>query len=142
MAARIPTAGEINVFDSLDERTAVHNFLGKNLEQARSLFRDNFLYYQEDLLFMGPKAFGFYVPAAIDYLCSAEADGDCDAASSFCGLIEFRLDHGPADIVAAAPIIREGIAGILENFERYQCDVDIYGDVAARYRALLSRLTA
>ena len=56
MAGRLPTAEEINVFDSLDERCAVKNFLGKNQEQAHSLFRENFLRYQEDLMWMGPIA--------------------------------------------------------------------------------------
>src|ERR671921_640189 len=93
---RLPTGDEINVFDSLDERTAVQHFLGKDLKQAEALFRENFLAYQEDLMWMGPMAFRFYVPAAIDYLLSEEADHDADAVNSFCTLIEFRLDHEPA----------------------------------------------
>jgi len=142
MASRLPTAEEINVFDSLDERCAVKNFLGKDQEQAQSLFRENFLRYQEDLMFMGPTAFRFYVPAAINYLLSEEADYAADAASSFCGLIEFRLDYEPAEIASVGSIIREGILGILKDFDRYGCDSEIYGDVAERYRVLLSRLDA
>jgi hypothetical protein len=141
MAARLPTAKEINVFDSLDERCAVENFLGKNLEQAQALFRENFLHYQEDLMWMGPIAFRFYVPAAINYLLSKDADNDADAASSFCGLIEFRLDYDAAEIAPVGPIIREGILGILKNFDRYECDRVLYGDVAERYRTLRQRLS-
>ena len=144
MATRLPTSDEINVFDSLDERCAVKNFLGKDLEQARSLFAENFLRYQEDLMWMGPKAFAFYVPAAISYLLSEEADNAADAVSSFCGLIEFRLEYEPAEIARIGPIIREGILTMLENFERYGFGGgvygDAYGDVAGRYRVLLSRL--
>lgn len=140
MNTRLPTASEINVFDSLDEQHAAKHFLGKDLEQAEALFRENFLYYQEDLMFMGPKAFAFYVRAAIRYLLSAESDYDADAANTFCGLIEFRLDTEPAEIAPVGPLIREGILGMLENFERYTCDGAIYGDVAARYRALIPRL--
>ena len=51
MAAHSPSADEINVFDSLDERVAVQHFLGKELAQARSLFGENFLYHIEDLIF-------------------------------------------------------------------------------------------
>ena len=130
MAASPPTAGEINVFDSLDERCAVENFLGKDLEQAQALFRENFLYYQEDLMWMGPIAFRFYVPAAINYLLSKDADYDADAASSFCGLIEFHLDSDTAEIAPVGPTIREGVLGILMDFDRYECDKAIYGDVA------------
>ena len=41
---------------------------------------------------MGPKAFAFYVPAAINYLLSEEVDNAADAVSSFLNLIEFRLE--------------------------------------------------
>jgi hypothetical protein len=144
MATRLPTSDEINVFDSLDERCAVKNFLGKDLEQARSLFAENFLRYQEDLMFMGPKAFSFYMPAAINYLLSEEADNATDAVNSFLSLIEFRLEYEPAVIARVGAIIREGILKMLENFERYGFGgdgyEDIYGDVAGRYRVLLSRL--
>jgi hypothetical protein len=140
MGTRLPTAEEINVFDTLDERHAVDVFLGKDLEQAEALFRENFLYYQEDLMFMGPKAFAFYVPAAIRYLLSADSSGDFDAANTFCGVIESRLDHEPGAISPVGPLIREGIVGMLGDFDRYGCDEAIYGDLAARYSDLLSRL--
>ncbi|WP_406699747.1 hypothetical protein V5E97_12895 [Singulisphaera sp. Ch08] len=144
MAPRLPTAEEINVFDSLDERCAVKNFLGKDLEQARSLFAENFRHFQEDLMWMGPKAFAFYVPAAINYLLSEEADNAAGEVSSFCDLIEFRLQYEPAETASVGPMLREGILKMLENFGRYgfggESYGDIYGNVAARYRALLLRL--
>lgn len=138
---RLPTEGEINVFDSLDERFAVKNFLGKDLEEARSLFRENFLRYQEDLMFMGPKAFQFYVQAAIDYLCDSASSEDSDAVSSFCSLIECRLECDPDEILPVRAMIREGIVRILVSFERFGCDFEIYGDVASRYRSLLTKLS-
>jgi len=78
------------------------------------------------------------VCAALNYLLSPEAD-NADAASSFCMVIEFRLDCDATEVAPIGPILREGILGILENFERYGCG-EIYGDVAERYRAILSRL--
>jgi hypothetical protein len=140
MNTRLPTAEEINVFDSLDERSAVEHFLGKDLEQAEALFRED--HYWEDLMWMGPIAFRFYVSAAINYLLSDEAENDAYAASSFCSLIGFRLDHTPADVVPVGPVIREGIIGVLKDFDRYGPDIAIFGDVAGRYRALLSTLDA
>jgi hypothetical protein len=142
MNTRLPSAEEINVFDSLDERSAVEHFLGKDLEQAEALFCEDLLCYWEDLMWMGPIAFRFYVSAAINYLLSDEADNDAYAASSFCSLIGFRLDHKPADVVPVGPVIREGIIGVLKNFDRYGPDIAIFGDVAGRYRALLARLDA
>ena len=73
---------------------------------------------------------------------SEEAENDAYAASSFCSLIGFRLDHKPPDVVPGGPVIREGIIGVLKEFDRYGPDIAIFGDVAGRYRALLSRLDA
>jgi hypothetical protein len=144
---RLPSADEINVFDSLDERSAVENFLGKSLAQARRLFCDDFLTYSEDLMWMGPEAFRFYVPAAIDYLRSTESDGDSVAASSFCGLIEFRLCSCPDSIEPVKDLIRECIRAMLEDFDRYECNRGnltffVEENVAARYRKVLERLDA
>ena len=140
MVTPLPTEEEINVFDSLDERSAVKHFLGKDLDQARSLFQENFLYYKEDLMWMGPVAFRFYLRAAIDYLVSADADNDSDAANMFCGLIEFRLEDHASELSPVKAILIQGILGILVNFDRFGCVSEIYGDVAKRYNSLLSRL--
>jgi len=140
MNARPPTEREINIFDSLDERSAVKNFLWKSLEEARSLFRDNFLHYQEDLMWMGPIAFRFYVVAAINYLLSEDATDAADAVSTFCMVLKFRLDEETAEIAPVGPILRDAIFGILNDFDRYGADIAYYGDVAGRYRALLARL--
>lgn len=141
MLDRLPTEEEINAFDTLDERFAVENFLGKDLEQARTLFRENFLRYQEDLMFMGPKAFQFYVRAAIDSLCDPASNEDSDAVSSFCSVIEYRLECEPDEILPVRAMIREGIVRILGNFERAGYDLEIQGDVASRYRSLLTKLS-
>ena len=144
MITRLPTVEEINVFDSLDERSAVENFFGKDREQARSLFADNFLRYQEDLMWMGPKTFAFYLPAAIDYLLSDAADGAADAVHSFLVLIEFRMECDPDEIASVGSTLRAGILGMLDDFDRYgfggEIYGDVYGDVAGRYRDLLARL--
>lgn len=42
-SATLPTCREINVYDSLDERSACEHFLGKTLEEAEALFRENSL---------------------------------------------------------------------------------------------------
>ncbi len=36
-----PKEDEINVYDTLDERTALDHFLGKSIEQAEQLFIEN-----------------------------------------------------------------------------------------------------
>lgn len=59
----LPTAEELNPYDDLDGRVACRHFLGKSLAEAEALFRENEIYYQEDLMWMGAKAFCFYVQA-------------------------------------------------------------------------------
>jgi hypothetical protein len=71
---QLPTAREINpVPTDLDGKCAERHFLGKTLQQAEALFREASILYQEDLMFMGPIAFRFYVQAAISYIQSDAA---------------------------------------------------------------------
>jgi hypothetical protein len=140
MSDQLPTTDEINVHDSLDERAAVEHFLGKSSSQAVEMFYDDFLTYQEDLMWMGPRGFCFYVRAAVEYLLSDDSLDDSDAVSSFCSLIEFKLKYDSDETASARPIIRNAIDFILGDFSRYGCNPGIYGDVAARYRHLLDQL--
>jgi hypothetical protein len=55
----LPTAKEIDPYGGLDGQVACKNFLGKSLDEAEALFRENSLYYQEGLMWMGPVAFRF-----------------------------------------------------------------------------------
>jgi hypothetical protein len=132
----LPTRQDINVYDSLDERCACENFLGKNLEEAEALFRYDFLTYQEDLLFMGPRAFRYYVRAAIRYLRGPHATGDSDAANTFASVLELRLENERNEV---RPIARE-LTGICKHMSadiaRFDCEPALYGDVGARYAGL------
>ena len=136
----IPSAADINVFNTLDEKHAVKNFLGKNLAQAEAMFRENFLHYQEDLFWMGPKAFCFYVLAAMNYLRSEQSSGDADAANTFRGCVEFQAEQHSGGIAPALPAIRECLRAMLDEIDRYDCDPDIYGDMAKKYQKLLAKL--
>ena len=140
MKPKLPTEKQISIYGSLDEQSAVRHFLGKDIEQAEAMFCDNFLKYQEDLMWMGPKAFCFYVDAAIAYLLSPSADEDSDAASSFCGVLEFQLQCYRVKISPSHPRLRKAIRKIIDDFERYDCDPKIYGDVKHRYEKLLGQL--
>lgn len=103
MDSELPSAADINQFDSLDERTAVEHFLGKDLAAAESMLRDNFLHYQEDLIWMGQRAFTFYVRAAIRIGEEAIANGDEDAVNDVRWLLDQRasIDPGSIDAIAA-----------------------------------------
>jgi hypothetical protein len=98
----LPTREEINVFDSLDERSACEHFLGKSLDEACEMFRAGFSGYQEDLMWMGPVAFRYYVEAAVRYVESDAAKGDFAVPVFFGSVIRFRLDHDPRELMPVA----------------------------------------
>lgn len=137
----IPTESQISVYDSLDEQWAVKHFLGKSLEEAEALFRQNFLYYQEALMWMGPVAFAYYVKAAIRYLLGDDSDGDADAANTFHGLIRFRLDLEPESIRPVRPLLHSALIGIISKFDRFGCEPGIYGNLPNAYKILLEELS-
>jgi hypothetical protein len=135
----VPTSKEINPWDSLDGETACKNFLGKTLDEAEALFRENSLLYQEDLLWMGPIAFRYYVAAAMRYIQSEGSLGDPDFISCFVGILELRQQQEPAEL---APISEQLIAicdYIMEHFDKFDMQGEIYGDVAARVKSVRQR---
>ena len=50
----LPGKEDINIYDSLDERSAVRNFHGKTLEEIYARLFGEYESLQEDLAFMGP----------------------------------------------------------------------------------------
>jgi hypothetical protein len=140
--SQLPT--EIDFLDprsrDLDERHAVKVFLGKTPDEAEAMFRENFLFYQEDLTYMRAPAFRFYVVPAIKYLLSADANGDSDAASTFCDVLESRLKYDPGALEPIVPVVLDAIEKILVGFDRFDCSPDIYGDVPSRYRSVATWL--
>jgi hypothetical protein len=137
----LPTREEINVHDSLDERSACKNFLGKTLKQAEMLFRDDFLHYQEDLMWMGPTAFQFYVIAAIRYIKSSESKRDSDAINCFLGLLEFRLKYEAESLRPIGKELTETCRFIVERYDQFDVTPDIYGELRPRYEQLVRELS-
>jgi len=136
----LPSQEEINVYNSLDGARASRHFYHKTLEEAEALFRENSLYYQEDLMWMGPKAFRFYLPAAISYLQSDAAADDSDFVSALFIIIEFR--EGEEDFHLALEAINRLIEYVLSDYQKFDVDEDIYGDLFGKYRSLQTRLNA
>ena len=132
----LPTRQDIIVHDSLDERLACEHFLGKSLTEAEALFRENSLYYQEDLMFMGASAFRFYVQAAISYIQSEQASGDSDIISCFASILEHRLEFEAEELGAVAPQLVSLCRYIIEHYDRFTLTADIYGDLRPRFQSL------
>ncbi len=139
-----PTAIEINpIPECLDGNCAVQHFEGKSVEQATKLFEENGLYYSDDLRWMGPVGFKFYFKAALAYLKSARSHGDLDFLNAMIGIIEFRLFGEYNDFES----IKGGIDDYVEfcsyalnNYDAYDLDQNIYGDLCSNLRSLSEKL--
>ena len=136
----LPAREEINVYDSLDERVACDHFLGKSLEQAEALFRENSLYYQEDLLWMGPVAFRFYVHSFINYIQTDSAAAESDV-SCFASILDHRLEFESGELIAIAMSLATTCRKVLNQFDRYSCQPESYGDLRRRLESLVQRLS-
>ncbi len=80
----LPTEVDFDPFGGdLDAQRAWKNFGGLTLEEAHALFLTNPLYYQEDFMFMGPRAFVDYFPVIDRYVrevTGVEEGDDCEVA--------------------------------------------------------------
>lgn len=137
MPPSLPTQKEINVYDDLDGRVACKNFFGKTLEEAEALFRENPLYYGNSLLWMGPIAFRFYMQAAIRFITSDHGAFEADFINGVCGTLNFRLEHEPLEeLVPIAGQLAAICQYIVEYWEKFHVDEQIYGNLRHRYVAL------
>jgi hypothetical protein len=115
----LPTAADINQFDSLDERCAVKNFLGKTSDEAYAMFADNGLRFAEDLMWMAPRGLAFYLEPAIRYVMSSDATGDPSTfVSPLLGALAFRRTQNqlPASLIARMRDVASYIAANLAKF--------------------------
>ncbi len=135
---RLPTKEEINVYNSLDEISACEHFFNKTLEQAEALFRENSAYYQEDLMWMGIYAFNFYLQAMILYLQSDDSAGDDHLIDCLYATIVFRSDE--KEFIVAVDRINELIDYVIKNYEKFNVNNDIYGDLREKYRQIQNQL--
>ncbi len=93
LRAGVPTARDISPTDGvdLDEQYALKHFLGRDVEGALELLREDFLCYHEDLMFMGRRGFEYYLPALLSYMQELTADDFVDEEDlAFC-LLESRM---------------------------------------------------
>ncbi len=130
-----PTRQEINPYDDLDGRVACEHFCGKSLEEAEAMFRENSIYYQSDLMWMGTAAFRFYLPAVVRFVRHETADIS-DFVAHFARTLEFRLEHEPQELAPVATQLAELCDYIIEHWSRFEAGSEPYGDVGVRYMSL------
>lgn len=130
MSPSLPTRKEINFYDELCSRDACQHFFGKSLEEAEALFRENPLYYGFDLLWMGPVAFRFYLPAAIRFIVSDHAALQSGFIKQFCDTLSLRLVHELfAELVPVAEQLADICDYIVGHWSKFDVDEKIYGSL-------------
>jgi hypothetical protein len=92
--------------------------------------------YQEDLMFMGIRAFRFYLPAAVDYITSSQGSTDRDVANCLLSVAEHRLEYDSPAIRDVLPHILRFADHLLAHYDGFAFDPDIYGDLRLRVNAI------
>lgn len=143
MKSETPTMLEIsptNCLD-LDEKHAVTHFLGKDVSGAEALFRDNFVYYSNDLHWMGPVAFKYYFTAFSNYVMSSESAGYGEVVNSLITLLEIRMTNDAASVIS----LKDEVIGCLDycinNYPKFEVNADVYGNHKCRLAELKTRLS-
>lgn len=120
--------------DNLDAEWAFKQFAGKSLQDAEIMFRENALYYQEDLISMPAVAFNCYAPVFAKYILSEHAESDSDGASSFLNMVIELLG---ANISLASPttvkVLLDTAEIVSSKQKYYDADIDIYGEFPELY---------
>ncbi|MBX3451499.1 MAG: hypothetical protein KF777_18165 [Planctomycetaceae bacterium] len=132
----LPTRPEINPYDDLDGRVACEHFLGKSLEEAEALFRDNAIHYEEDLMWMGPAAFRYYLQAVVQFVRSESASASPEFIAHFAKTLEFRLEYEPRELQPVAEQLVVLCRYVTENWSRFEAGCEAYDNVHARYETL------
>jgi hypothetical protein len=114
---------------------AWEDFGGRTLDEAYAIFRENPLRYQEDLMWMAPKPFCFYLPIALRYLQSEDSSGDSNIVNCLASDIEFHFSCSH-DISAAFPCIRAICDYVLSHYSKFGVYTAICGDLRPQYQGL------
>jgi hypothetical protein len=125
---------------NLDERLALEHFLGKTLEEAEELFRENSTYYWEDLMWMGSYGFAFYSEAFFRYLRSAQAQDDAHSVRALCTILEFRVDSCPQSLLMCDSAVSSIVAFCLDSIARFNLHPEFDAKIAKKLRRLQTAL--
>ena len=130
--------------EDLDWVYAHKVFFGKNMEQTLPLFHENPIERTDELRFMPPVPFRYYMRAFARYVTSEQAmrsDDASDAASCFIRLFLEKLEDGKDSVTPELYAVLLPAARHVAAFQdKYGADKDIYGDfseICARITSLI-----
>jgi hypothetical protein len=132
----IPTKddwGDIDRYD-LDASYAYKRFFGKTLDEVLSYFEGSVLAAVEDLYYMPPVPFRYYVFALKQFLLSDKtlnSKSECieitGGASNFLCLVRDKLRDSPQEIIPIMGELMPAVEFVALHQELYCAAVDIYG---------------
>jgi len=137
---KVPSKSEYGVIerDNLDAECAFNQFVGKLLDDAQGMFRENALYYQEDVILMPSIVFNCYAPVFAIYILSDNAETDSDGASSFLHMIIELLQENRLFASSKTVSLLLDTANIVSNRQNfYDADIDIYSDFSELYNKIV-----
>lgn len=144
MAERLPTKEDFVPHPpNLDEVCAWEHFGGLTLDEAKSRFAENPLYYQEDFMFMGTNAFLFYFPVLNYYLRSVPNEETADDHESWIisQCIRAQFEQEFIDRLRQLIPAIVALAGFIDaNIRRYGCDKTEQRRVAKSWADLVSHI--
>ena len=150
MKRNVPTEADWGNWGAdLDTEYAHENFAGKTREEVFPLFQSNVIERTDELRFMPPVPFRYYMLAFRDYVLSERVFAvECeasDAASCFLGLILEKLESDPSVILPVMEELLPAAEEVAGRQEEYDAPVDIYGSFprkVVRMRLLWDRSEA
>jgi len=136
--SELPSEHDFVVHGSLDEIAAFKLLGGKWSDEARLVFAEDTFGANEALMWMGPRAFSYYVRSASDYLKSADSSGDPIMLSGFHAALEFRANEDLR--LLQVDHIREALDYLIANYDKYEVDVKTHGDLLRQLVELRRRI--
>jgi hypothetical protein len=137
---RVPTEADWGDYKAdLDQKWAHDMFAGHTNNEMRQRFYENVLEATEDLRWMPPIPFRYYVVGFGDFVLAREfqpGDDGSDAASCLIGLVLQKLDEQRDCIMPIMPELLPVLHYVTENQDSYGADVAIYGDFRERLQQI------
>jgi hypothetical protein len=128
-----------------DQSDAHAVFFGKSVEDVEQEFATHPIERADNLRFMPPVPFQYYIHAFTKFLLSPASKGHSDAASSYLRLLDDKLNNDPAAVMTVMSSLLPSVDSIAERQAFYEAPEHIYGNFPKKrdqlHRAYTMRLS-
>jgi len=124
-----------------EEQYLIDIFFGKNIEQAKEIYKNgNPAFLTTEMRYIGTKAFCYYIFCIFEYLQEYEKQSLDDQAEVYCILVDVLEEHwkrNPNEMKLIFQYVIDFIYWAILNYEKFQVNENIFGNVKEKYNALL-----